>query len=1224
MNKIFLTLSLLVVFTFTSFSQIYYGNDANNLFQGSEVVKIKEGNSLPEYIKFRAGSEIIFNKFEAWLSKSFNFSDEIGIQFINIETDIYNHTHYRCKLTFNNIPLHNSMFIIHVKDNKVYAINGNFYSNINPANSISLSESQALNSALAYVNAEKYKWEIPEEEVFIKELEDNPLASFYPKGELVILTDKNTGNHQYSYKFDVYAHKPMSRADIYVDASSGAILLKNDKIHFADSIGTAVTKYSANRTITTDYHNSTYRLRESGRGNGIETYDMNTGTSYGSAVDFTDSDNYWNNVNSQKDEIASDAHWGMEMTYDYYWNRYNRNSINGNGFKLKSYVHYDVNYANAFWNSQYMTFGDGNSSMQPLVALDIVGHEISHGLTEFTADLDYAYESGALNEGFSDIFGTAIEFYAKGTQGNWLIGENIGNAMRSMSNPNSKGDPDTYLGNYYYTGTADNGGVHTNSSVLNYWFYLVSQGGSGTNDNNDAYSVTGISIDSAAAIAFRMLTVYLTNTSQFDDARFYSIVAAADLFGNCSAEVEAVTNAWHAVGVGSAYIAGVQADFTALVTNFCAPPAIVKFTNLSNNAMNFHWDFGDNTTSTQVNPTHTYTSFGDFAVKLIADGAACGKDSILKTEYISVDTANPCIVYMPTSGSSTQTNCFGTLFDSGGPSNYQNNTNVRTTISPAGASQITLTFTAFSFESGFDYLKIYDGATINSPLIGSYDGNTLPNGGTITSSGGAITLVQETDQGLTDEGFIANWACQLPTAAPVIDFLISDSVSCSGDIKFTDKSLNGPVSWSWDFGDGTYSNSQHPSHTYTSSGVYSVKLEAVNIIGTTSLTKSNLINIGIPETPNGVSKAKCDTGIFILGASVNSGKLMWYDAQSGGNFLDTGAVYTTPPLTQSTTYYVENIIEQPTQNVGKINNLGGGGNLTSTQSLIFDTYKPIVIKSVKVYGNSSGNRTVKLKSSTGVTLQTKVINVINGSSRVELNFEVPVGTDFRLEGSNLYRNNNGVNYPYEIQDLVKIKYSSAGTNPSGYYYWYYDWEVKEQDCTSPRVAVTAFVSHATPQSSFTYISYDPRIEFSDQTTNPGVCHWDFGDGNFSNLSNPTHTYSANGTYTVKQVVDNGCGKDSTTQTITIIATGISGKIGFEKISLYPNPTVDNIFINFGDKELKDYCISINSITGQNLLNFDLNSFSGNYEIKLDKFAKGLYFVRISNTNGSVTKKVIIH
>ena len=118
MNKLFITLLLLITFTFTSFSQIYYGQDANNRYQGSEIVKMKEGNQLPEYIKFRTGSEIDFNTFESWLFKSLKFSDEIGIQYLSTESGNLGQIHYRCKLTFNNIPIHNSMFIINVKNNK--------------------------------------------------------------------------------------------------------------------------------------------------------------------------------------------------------------------------------------------------------------------------------------------------------------------------------------------------------------------------------------------------------------------------------------------------------------------------------------------------------------------------------------------------------------------------------------------------------------------------------------------------------------------------------------------------------------------------------------------------------------------------------------------------------------------------------------------------------------------------------------------------------------------------------------------------------------------------------------------------------------------------------------------------------------------------------------------------------------------------------------------------
>lgn len=121
-----------------------------------------------------------------------------------------------------------------------------------------------------------------------------------------------------------------------------------------------------------------------------------------------------------------------------------------------------------------------------------------------------------------------------------------------MSNPNEDGQPDTYLGTSWYSGTMDNGGVHYNSGVANYWFYLLSVGGSGTNDNGDVFNVDSLGIDVAAQIAYRALSVYLTSTSQYFDARLATIQAASDLYGDCSNEMVQTANAWYAVGVGMA------------------------------------------------------------------------------------------------------------------------------------------------------------------------------------------------------------------------------------------------------------------------------------------------------------------------------------------------------------------------------------------------------------------------------------------------------------------------------------------------------------------------------------------------------------------------------------------------------------------------------------------------------------------------------------------------
>ena len=326
-------------------------------------------------------------------------------------------------------------------------------------------------------------------------------------------------------------------------------------------------------------------------------------------------------------------------------------------------------FVNAFWDGSRMTYGDGGGGFTPLTSIDIAGHEVTHGLTTFSADLIYADQSGGLNESFSDIFGTAIEQYARPGDWNWLIGEDIGGALRSMSNPNIFGDPDTFEGEGWIpAGGFDSGGVHINSGVQNFWFYLLTEGGTGTNDNGDDYDIAGIGIDDAAAIAFRNLTVYLTPSSQFADARFFAIESAIDLFGDCSFQVVQTADAWFAVGVGDGlYSAVAVADFSTPDTLGCALPFTANFTNESQSASIFEWNFGDGETSTEESPSHVYTEAGTYTVTL-SIGGLCGEDEITYEELITVDPTADCIVILPEDGTyNLQNGCEGTVYDSGGP-----------------------------------------------------------------------------------------------------------------------------------------------------------------------------------------------------------------------------------------------------------------------------------------------------------------------------------------------------------------------------------------------------------------------------------------------------------------------------------------------------------------------------------------------------------------------------
>jgi Zn-dependent metalloprotease len=555
------------------------------------------------------------------------------------ETDPLGYTHHRYQVTYNNVPVLHSQVITHSRDGKITSVNGDF-SVINslhePANSITLSESKALVSALNKIKAKKYKWQNSAEEQHVRMVLNKPDFSFYPKGELVLV--KKGDNFHYAYKFNIYAEEPLYRANVIVDAQSGAILEEENLICTADVPGTANTKYSGVQSFTIDnFSAGNYRLRETGRGLGIETYNLNTSTSYAN-TDLTYTNTVWPATGIE--QLGTDAHFGCEKTYDYYFINHGRNSLDNAGFKLLSYINYGSNYNNAFWDGLRMTYGSGGGG--GFIGLDICGHEVSHGLTENTSNLVYSYESGALNESYSDIFGNSIEYYAKPASATWILGESIG-GIRNMANPNAFGDPDTYLGTNWYTGTGDNGGVHTNSGVSNYWYYLLVQGGTGTNDISNTYTVNALGWTAASRIAFRALTVYYTPSTNYSNARALSIQAAKDLYGTCSNEVVQVTNAWYAVGVGPAYSNSIAPNFVASGTSFCTVPATISFSNTTLSGITYQWNFGDGSAvSTSTYPVHSYTANGTYSVKLKATGCLSSVDSITKVAYITINTpANP-------------------------------------------------------------------------------------------------------------------------------------------------------------------------------------------------------------------------------------------------------------------------------------------------------------------------------------------------------------------------------------------------------------------------------------------------------------------------------------------------------------------------------------------------------------------------------------------------------
>ncbi|MFD8910718.1 M4 family metallopeptidase [Streptomyces sp. NPDC059575] len=345
---------------------------------------------------------------------------------------------------------------------------------------------------------------------------------------------------------------------VITDATTGAKLYEYQGIE----TGVGNTQYSGQVPLTTTQSGSAYTLTDGARG-GHKTYNLNRGSS-GTGTLFSQSSDTWGNgTTSDAATAGADAHFGAATTWDFYKETFGRTGIRNDGVGAYSRVHYGNAYINAFWSDSCfcMTYGDGANNADPLTALDVAGHEMSHGVTSNTAGLNYSGESGGLNEATSDIFGTGVEFYANNSSdpGDYLIGEKIdingdGTPLRYMDKPSKDGaSKDSW---YSGLGGID---VHYSSGPANHFFYLLSEGSgakvidgvSYDSPTADGVPVTGIGRDKALQIWYRALTTKWTSTTNYKAARTGTLAAAGELYGTDSPEYTAVQDAWAGVGVGT-------------------------------------------------------------------------------------------------------------------------------------------------------------------------------------------------------------------------------------------------------------------------------------------------------------------------------------------------------------------------------------------------------------------------------------------------------------------------------------------------------------------------------------------------------------------------------------------------------------------------------------------------------------------------------------------------
>lgn len=540
------------------------------------VVLNTYGSFVSELENYSIPTTELTRSFNEWFSLDAKHTFELVKEY----TDALGINHQSYEHLFDGHKIDGEFILVHSKNNIVQVVNGQISQFKELNTTASVTDEDAIAASVRHFGIEN---------ATINAVE-NVIAKIPVEGNAQLVFIK---------KITLSSAFPLKSRVLYIDAQSGAVINEYSKIKHADVQGTGTTYYRNTQPITVDSYNGQYRLKDTGRNihtlNGTNINGINNGVFTGTS-EYTSSSTTFNSVSARP---AVEVHWGMGKTYDYYKNIHNRNSFDGNGAIVRNYYNAGAimgtdSNAGAIDQPDFivgMVYGSGEAGfMTPVVGLDVAGHEYSHLVISRSdnGDLTYQGESGALNESFADIFGTAIEFYTN-LSPNWTVGEDVFTPspgyMRSMSAPKSGSamyglqQPDTYKGTYWASTTspADDGGVHINSGVGNHWFYLLSVGGSGTNDINNQYNVTGISIQKAEKIAYRTLNM-LTPNAQYIDAYNASRIAAADLYGANSNELKQVGEAWWAVGIGDRSAAVSENEFNNNISVYPNPTIDKIFT----------------------------------------------------------------------------------------------------------------------------------------------------------------------------------------------------------------------------------------------------------------------------------------------------------------------------------------------------------------------------------------------------------------------------------------------------------------------------------------------------------------------------------------------------------------------------------------------------------------------------------------------------------------------
>ncbi len=503
--------------------------------------------------KARLSAQVLANNFLGEVKATLKIQDpNEELQISKTESDNLGITHMKLQQKYKNVPIFGGEIWLHARDNKIETLNGrNFPTPKLASVKPQLTEAQAIELVMADVSKKS----------IVQKASSNTLIKQENTSELFIY---HVGEKSDDARLTYYLHiRPniLERWVYFVDANSGEILNKYNYTCTLDGPFTATAKDLNNvtRTINIQQLGSSYYMLDTQRPmynktssklpdrpvGGILTIDAQNTPS-----DKLKYSHIVSNNGTSWSPAAVSAHFNAGLCYDYFRTKFNRNSLDGKGSTIISLINIadddGKGMDNAYWNGDYMGYGNGREYFKPLAgALDVAGHEMTHGVVGATALLEYQNQSGALNESFADIFGAMID------RDDWTLGEDVikagsypSGALRSLQNPNQGGTRDPgyqpkNMSQYMFlknTEDEDNGGVHINSGIPNYAFYLFA-------------SNANVGKEKAEQVYYKALTTYLTRTSKFVDARLAVVKAAAELYGASSAVVTAAKAAFDEVGI---------------------------------------------------------------------------------------------------------------------------------------------------------------------------------------------------------------------------------------------------------------------------------------------------------------------------------------------------------------------------------------------------------------------------------------------------------------------------------------------------------------------------------------------------------------------------------------------------------------------------------------------------------------------------------------------------